>query len=337
MINVNDVRKSIVKRSSLTASVGTGTVYSGKFNRYARKRELNIIISATGDEKFMVRQVPLFDSADLDMLKSDASVNKYLHIGCITMSVEPLMHQRYLRDYGRNIRGYCMLVDSTFNKLEESIISAHQYDLQNGRADYVCFPNHCLSLTEANIQERLSVLIGFDRIDVRPGTELFNLCIGYIITGVNTLNPTGTKGITSFPINGATELDISNLLADGTTDFKQAYNKVDVIQSPSDDDIYLRSKGNFLSNVMGTTKTIKRRTMRLKIDKKTIKNEDDITSETYDKIVPHRRSFSADFDPKRIYSELRDKEVIDKCNKSLSFRMNPEPPARRMNSTMSRK
>ncbi|DBA36987.1 TPA_asm: P3 [Conopholis alphacytorhabdovirus 1] len=327
MINVNDVRKSLIKHNSLTAAIGTGVVYSGKFNRYARKRELNIIITATGDEKFMIRQVPLFDSADLDMLKADSEVNKYLHIGCITMSVEPLMHQRYLKDYGEGIRGYCMLVDSTFQRLEESIISAHEYNLSHGRADYVCFPNHCLSMTDRNIGDRLSVLVGFDHIDVKPGTELFNLCIGYIITGVDTLNPTGSKGITSFPINGSAELDVSSLLTDGITDFQQAYNKVDIVSNPSDDDIYLKSKGSFLSNILGSTKTIKRRTMRIERrglspltiqPKRNIRHDDEPSASSSS--TAHRKSFSADLDTLTLYNRLKDQIVASKVNRVSSFR-----------------
>nr|DBA37077.1 TPA_asm: P3 [Morinda alphacytorhabdovirus 1_Ile] len=265
MLNVNDVRRSVQKLGSLTASVSTGSVYNGSLNRYARKRELNIIVTASDNKGLMIRQVPLFDSMDLDLLRTDASTNKYLHIGCVTMSIEPLMHQRYLKDYGPNIRGYCMLVDASFRKLRESIISAYQYDLKNGRADYVSFPNHCLSLSDPHIQKRLSVLVGFDHIDAEPGVELFNLCIGYIITGVNTLNPTGSKGIVSFPISGAKEMDVSSLLENGKDDFQMAYNRAELVTNPSDDDIYIKSKGSFLSNIYGSTKTIKRRTMRVKM------------------------------------------------------------------------
>nr|DBA37070.1 TPA_asm: P3 [Morinda alphacytorhabdovirus 1_Mor] len=344
MLNVNDVRRSVQKLGSLTASVSTGSVYNGALNRYARKRELNIIVTASDNKRLMIRQVPLFDSMDLDLLRADANTNKYLHIGCVTMSIEPLMHQRYLKDYGPNIRGYCMLVDASFKKLEESIISAYQYDLRNGRADYVSFPNHCLSISDPHIQKRLSVLVGFDHIDVEPGAELFNLCIGYIITGVNTLNPTGSKGIVSFPISGAKEMDVSALLDNGNDDFHKAYNRAELVTNPSDDDIYIKSKGSFLSNIYGSTKTIKRRTMRVRMEHEleggkvgssqainqtlggtihaSIKKQPSISaadSDTPD--ISHRRSTSERISEEELYKILNSRAVLTRVG-SMPRRLN---------------
>nr|DBA37122.1 TPA_asm: P3 [Pogostemom alphacytorhabdovirus 1_Pog] len=336
MLNVNDVRKSVIKAGSLTASVGTGCVYSGQYNRYARKRELNIVVSASEAKALMIRQVPLFDKFDLDMLRADSDTNKYLHIGCVTMSIEPLMHNRFMQDYGPKIRGHCLLVDAAFKKLEESIIAAYNYNLKSGRADYVSFPNHCLSLSDPHIQKRLSVIVGFDNIDVDPGTELFNLCIGYIITGVNTLNPTGMKGIQSFPINGATELDVSELINKGDLGFEKSYNKAELITNPSDDDVYLKSKGSFLSNLMGTTKVIKRRTLRVREIPNTdrllslrnrnpkIRATDNSDSKNLghkgkkesgiDIKEPHRRSISGGIDEDSLYKILSEKAVIARVN-----------------------
>lgn len=264
MLSVNDVRKDLKKLGSLTAAVGTGTVYDRRYNRYARKRELNIIITSTGSPEFIIRQVPLFDKQDLDALRADSEINKYLHIGCITVSIEPLMHQKYIQDHGDKISGHCAIVDSTFRQLRESVISVHRYELHKGRADFVSYPNHCLSLTDPHIGRRLSVLIGINGIDVDPGVELFSLCIGYIITGVNTLHPTGIKGCSSLAITGTSEIEFSDIIPSGVTDLEKAYNDVDIISLPSDEDIYLKSKGKFLSNLLYGRRDIKRRTMRLK-------------------------------------------------------------------------
>ncbi|DBA37024.1 TPA_asm: P3 [Garlic alphacytorhabdovirus 1] len=264
MLNVNDVRKSILKQGSLTAAVGTGTIYSGDMNRYARKRELNIIITSVGSKDIIMRQVPLFDQPDLDLFRKESDNNKYLHIGCITVSIEPLIHHRFITNYGNLISGHCAIVDASFNKLDESIISLHKYELKKGRADFVSYPNHCLSVTDPHIGKRLSVMLGINGIDVEPGTELFSLCIGYIITGVNTLNPTGMVGTKNFAITGAASAELTDIVSEDVQNMEESYNNVNLITNPSDNDIYYRSRGNRISSFMGIKgRDIKRRTMRL--------------------------------------------------------------------------
>ncbi|DBA37038.1 TPA_asm: P3 [Hedera alphacytorhabdovirus 1] len=313
MLNVNDVRKDIKKLGSLTAAVGTGTVYDRNYNRYARKRELNIIITSTGNPEFLIRQVPLFDKQDLDALRSDSEANKYLHIGCITVSIEPLIHQKYIQNHGDKISGHCAIVDSTFRNLNESIISVHKYELQKGRADFVSYPNHCLSLTDPHIGRRLSVLIGINGVDVDPGVELFSLCIGYIITGVNTLHPTGIRGSSSLAITGTVEVDFSDILPTGVSDLESSYNDIDIISLPSDEDVYLKSKGNLLSNLIYGRRDIKRRTMRLgssKLKEHVGRN----SPPRHDYQVPRSLSIKSDIDHDHIYEIARNVQLQKKIN-----------------------
>ncbi|UJP29481.1 putative movement protein [Strawberry virus 2] len=318
MLNVNDVRKDISKFGSLTAAVGTNTVYDRKYTRYARKRELNIIITSTGNPEFLIRQVPLFDKQDLDALRSESEINKYLHIGCITVSIEPLMHQKFIRDHGNKIAGHCAILDSTFRNLSESIISLHAYELKKGRADFVSYPNHCLSLTDPHIGRRLSVLIGINGIDVDPGVELFSLCIGYIITGVNTLHPTDRKGSTSLAITGTSELDYSDILPTGLQSLEGSYNDVNIINLPSDEDVYLRSKGNFLSNLFYGQKMIKRRTMRLESPnlQQTCLETDDREEGESTMIIPKQAYVPLGSDD--VYAVARRVELQKKLNKIRS-------------------
>nr|DBA37203.1 TPA_asm: P3 [Tolmeia alphacytorhabdovirus 1] len=314
MLNVNDVRKDIQKFGSLTAAVGTGTVYEGKYNRYARKRELNIIITSTGNPEFLIRQVPLFDKQDLDALKADSETNKYLHIGCITVSIEPLIHQKFIKDHGKKISGYCAIIDSTFRDMEESLVSLHSYELQKGRADFVCYPNHCLSLTDQLIARRLSVLIGINGIDVDPGVELFSLCIGYIITGVNTLHPTSNKGIISLPITGTAEMDYSDISAKNIMQLEKSYGDLRLVASLSDEDIYLKSKGNFLSNLYYGRREIKRRTMRLTNGKE--EDDESVGSSRRSDFCPSESSSRAHIPvgADRIYEIARNVELQKKLN-----------------------
>lgn len=264
MINVNDVRKQIIKSGSLTSAVGTGYVYDGSYNKYARKRELNLRVSSSGDKNIMMRHVPIFDDEDLRALRSEANSNKYIHIGCLTISIEPLMHKRYMDLYGDKMRGICAVIDTTFADPAESIISAHRYELSKGRADFVSMPNHCLSLLDPNLKQRLSVMISLDGINVKKGNEMFNVCIGYIVTGVNTLNPTKAISMSNIPITGTSECEPGDLSEDMLEGIKGSNGNLLISHDPSDDDIYIKSKGSFLSNLSGKTKIIKRRTMRAK-------------------------------------------------------------------------
>ncbi|AYH53270.1 putative P3 protein [Trifolium pratense virus B] len=262
MLNVNQVRKHVLKTGSLTAAVGTGTVYSGVMGRYAKKRELNIIITSSGSNNVIIRQVPLFDQEDIDIFKSDVEKNKYIHIGCVTISIEPLMHQRYINTYGSAISGHCALVDSTFNKLDESVISIHKYDLSKGRSDYVSYPNHCLSLTDTHLQKRLSILLGIKGVNVEPGVELFSVCVGYIVSTVNSIHSGVMKGIHNVAIQGSEDATPDLLEGNNTEHLTNNYNNTEIISLPSDDDIYFKSKGGLLGSMIGGGRVIKRRTMR---------------------------------------------------------------------------
>ncbi|DBA37107.1 TPA_asm: P3 [Phyllostachys alphacytorhabdovirus 1] len=309
MLNVNDVRKQVLRCGSLTAAVGTGSVYDSRFNKYARKRELNLIVTSTGNQEFMIRQVPLFDNDDITQLREEADVNKYLHIGCVTISIEPLLHQRYIKQFGNKISGHCAIIDSTFRKLEESIISLHQYELNKRRADYVSYPNHCLSLSDPHLQKRMSILIGINGIDVEPGVELFSLCIGYIITGTNTLNPTKQLSQTSFAITGTSEVEFKDIFPETQMNLESSYNSVDTITLPSDQDIYFKSRGNALSRVLGSQKEIKRRTVRLKTPNPQGREhyENARSSVSIPVVVPYKP-----MSPDTIAETVKNKEIVKK-------------------------
>ncbi|UZP80988.1 movement protein [Alphacytorhabdovirus ribes] len=327
MLNVNEVRRDIKKLGSLTAAVSTGTVYDGKYNRYARKRELNIIITSTGHPDFLIRQVPLFDKQDLDILRADSEVNKYLHIGCITISIEPLLHQKFMKNHGDKISGYCAIVDSTFRNLSESIVSLHSYELHKGRADFVCYPNHCLSLTDPHLSRRLSVLIGISGIDVDPGVELFSLCIGYIITGVNTLHPTSGKGISSLAITGTSDMEYSEISPRGVQALEGSYNDVKIINLPSDEDVYLKSKGSLLSNLIHGRKDIKRRTMRL-VSSKTPEIDEETLSESSSRSRDPPELVRVPLGLDAVYEVAKNitlQKKLNEINRSKSMKSIPDP------------
>lgn len=247
-INVNDLRKTVEKNGSLASAIGTSSVYSGEYKTYARKRELNITITGKGNEEIMMGNLPLFDSSDLNDMRSDAATNKFIHIGMISVSVEPLLHQRYIDEYGDSIKGYCAIYDGSFQKMEEAVISLHQYHLRNGRADFVSFPNHCLSLTDPNISSRVSMMMGIDGISVKEGTELFNVCIGYLVTCTNTLNPTGSRGIKDIPVTGTQTATSMEVFGDkAATAFEMSFNARSVHLQVSDNDTYIKDKQGFLS------------------------------------------------------------------------------------------
>ncbi|DAF42286.1 TPA_asm: P3 [Asclepias syriaca virus 1] len=203
IISVNDAKAVIANNGSLTAAVNTSKIYEGKYRRVARKREVNVKVLANPDNNYMMRNFPLFDKADIQEMKSEELNSKYVHIGCISVSIEPLMHHRFLEKYGKNLSGVCAIIDTTFRDFDQSIISLHRFDLSSKRADFICQPNHCLSVTDGNLFRRVSVLLLFNHIDVDEGGELFNVCVGHITTCTNTLNPTeGANRDKNLTLNG---------------------------------------------------------------------------------------------------------------------------------------
>lgn len=288
----------MLKSGSLTSAVGTGTVYSGMLNKYAKKRELNIVVTSSGSNNVLIRQVPLFDQMDLDMMKKDKENNKYIHIGCVTISIEPLLHQRYISKFGTAISGHCALIDSTFRNLDESVISVHKYCLDKGRSDYVSYPNHCLSLSDPHIQKRLSVILGIRGVNVDPGVELFSVCIGYIVSAVNTLHPNGMKGMVNFPILGTEDASVDDLEGSDISEIESNYNNTSIISVPSEDDQYYKSKGGLWRGITGGGRVIKRRTMR--------------TGNKQNAPSLLARSTSSRIDEKRVLGVLKNREITEK-------------------------
>nr|DBA37149.1 TPA_asm: P3 [Pogostemom alphacytorhabdovirus 3_Pog] len=212
IVSVNDAKAIIAANGSLTSDIKSSQIYEGKCKKIARKREVNVKILANSDRFYLMRCFPLFDSSDLQEMRSEDINSKYLHIGCISISIEPLIHHRFLETYGKDIHGVCAIVDTTFRNLEHSIISLHKFSLGSKRADFICQPNHCLSLTDENLMKRISVLIMIDSIDVDPGNELFNICVGHITTCTNTLNPNGgqTKAV-NIALTGTSAADYAEV------------------------------------------------------------------------------------------------------------------------------
>ncbi|DBA37195.1 TPA_asm: P3 [Scutellaria alphacytorhabdovirus 1] len=250
IISVNDARAIVAANGSLTSDIKSSQIYDGKFKKIARKREVNVKILANSDRFYLMRCFPLFDSSDLQEMRSEDSTNKYLHIGCISISIEPLIHHRFLESYGKNINGVCAIVDTTFRNLEQSIISLHKFSLGSKRADFICQPNHCLSLTDENLMRRISVLIMIDSIDVDPGNELFNICVGHITTCTNTLNPSGniTQAV-NIALTGTSQVDYKEVGETLQEAFLESSRKGSLDLVPEGEDITTLKNRNFFARL----------------------------------------------------------------------------------------
>ncbi|QOQ52501.1 putative movement protein [Citrus yellow spot virus] len=255
LISVNDVRKSVLSLGSLTASVGRDSIYSRKIAVHARKSELNIAITASGSKEMIIRQVPIFDENDIKAFKSDSEANKYLHIGCCTVSIESTMHRRFIQKFGDNLGGYVALVDTTFKNLDEATIAMFSFKLSQGRADFVTYPNHYIPLTDVNLQKRFAVYIGIDGIEVEEGTELFNLCIGYIVTSANSMNVAKVNDNPSYEIMGTKLAELEDVFDNVKGVVESSFNRQELSVEPMGDDEFI--KGKF--KLFGKRNNVKRR------------------------------------------------------------------------------
>ncbi|QVU21445.1 movement protein [Actinidia cytorhabdovirus JS27] len=249
---VNDIQASVNQDGSLTAVIGSNTVYKGMLATSARKKEVNVKIIASDSNNLLLRSMPLFDEKDLIAMKNQSGSFKYVHIGCITVSIEPLVHLQFLNEYGKNIKGACIIFDTTFENFEESIISAHTFNLAGGRADFVCYPNHCLSASDINLSERISVLLCMDNIKVKKGNEMLTLCIGHITTGTNTLNPSTmleNKGLQNLSLTGTSSMKISEIDEDIKTTLEEASRNGALTIEPSGQDEVIRPYRGVLKRI----------------------------------------------------------------------------------------
>ncbi|DBA36994.1 TPA_asm: P3 [Cynara alphacytorhabdovirus 1] len=244
IISVNDARLAIEQNGSLTALIGSNTVYDQKHASYARKKEVNVKVVSSDNQDLLIRNMPLFDESDMKEMANQTGEFKYVHIGCITVSIEPLIHQRFLSTFGKSIKGVCVIFDSTFEVFEESIICAHKFDLSEGRADFICYPNHCLSANDNNLCERLSVLLCMDNIRVKKGNEMLTVCIGHVTSGTNTLNPGGHPSgpMKTVGVKGTSEVDLESMGDEVVSRLESARENglLDVV--PAGGDLYIRPK-----------------------------------------------------------------------------------------------
>nr|DAF42388.1 TPA_asm: P3 [Pelargonium radula virus 1] len=244
LVSVNDARIALESDGSLTALIGSSSVYDKKHASCARKKEVNVKVVSSDGGDLLMRNVPLFDEHDLKEMRNQSGDFKYIHIGCITVSIEPLIHQKFLAQFGKSVRGLCVIFDSTFEIFEESIICAHKFDLSEGRADFICYPNHCLSASDENLRDRLSVLLCMDNIRVRKGNEMLTLCIGHLTTGTNTMNPADTcvTGMKSIDVMGASEIGINEITPDISARLEAAKTNGMLYLEPAGGDQYIRPR-----------------------------------------------------------------------------------------------
>ncbi|DBA37233.1 TPA_asm: P3 [Wurfbainia alphacytorhabdovirus 1] len=250
IITANDARAIIASDGSIITNLNPSKIYDGKYRSVARKREVNVKIIANMDRYYMMRCFPLFDKHDISEMRMETDTNKYVHIGCISISIEPLIHQRFLDVYGKGITGICAVVDTSFLSLEQSIISLHKFSLSSRRADFICQPNHCLSLTDDNLLRRISVLIIIDNIQVQDGCELFNICVGHITTSTNTLHPgSKDKTMTTVALNGAESIrynDVKEKLEDA---FKETKSRGSLELEPEGEETIKMQKKNIFQRL----------------------------------------------------------------------------------------
>ncbi|DBA37114.1 TPA_asm: P3 [Pinellia alphacytorhabdovirus 1] len=246
MISVNDARIVADSTGSLTAAISTNKIYESKYRHMARKREVNVKVISRESNQYLMRHFPLLDKEDVAEMRGADNSYKYVHFGGITVSVEPLMHSLFLKNHGQKIMGICAIIDSMFNNFDESIISLHRFDLSQKRADFICMPDHCLSLTDEHLMKRISVLLIFDHLAVAPGCELFNICVGHVTTCSNTLNPTGGQSnrIRNLPVRGAEEVSYEQVSQELIKSLGNRSNDDDIcFMQDGEDTVILKPRG----------------------------------------------------------------------------------------------
>ncbi|DBA37210.1 TPA_asm: P3 [Triticum alphacytorhabdovirus 1] len=250
IISVNDARIIADSTGSLTAAVDTSHVYESKYRHMARKREVNVKVISGDSDNYLMRHFPLLDKTDIAEMRGTDQSHKYIHFGSITVSIEPLIHSLFLKNHGKKIMGICAIIDTMFKRFDESIISLHQFDLSQRRADFICMPDHCLSLTDENLLKRVSVLLIFDNLSVEPGCELFNICVGHVTTCTNTLNPTGEKNrIRNIPIRGVEEVNYEQVAGKLLTSLNEVQNGDPMCFMQDGDDSVIMKPRNILEKM----------------------------------------------------------------------------------------
>lgn len=214
---VHSLQRAHSSDGSIIASVGSRDLYDLRTVSCVRKDELNIKITACGDDHLIIRNLPLLDAQTLREFRHLARSQQYFHLGCCTVTLTPLFHHAFIRNYGKQLKGMIALVDTTFEDPLQGVIASFKFDLGQGRVDFISMPNHALSLTDPNLADRLSVVVMMDAMKVKTGNEMFNLAIGWAGVTSNTLNPSLRHTDEQYPIANAEELKFSDFPPEFTT------------------------------------------------------------------------------------------------------------------------
>lgn len=262
---VNSLQRVCRDDGSVISSIGSSDIYNLRTVAAVRKDELNIKITATGDDSLIIREVPMLDEQTIRELRAAAKTQQYFHFGCCAITLTPLFHRNFIRNFGKDLKGMIALVDPTFQNPLEGVIASFKFNLGQGRVDFLALPNHVLSLTDPNLARRVSIVIMMDAMRVTPGNEMFNLALGWAGVTSNTLNPALRHSDEYYPIANAEELQLDAF----PPEFQSALSRVvRNVQDPAPattlvpdcDDEYLHQRRLF-GLLRG--RTIKRRRMKL--------------------------------------------------------------------------
>ncbi|KAL5131473.1 polyprotein [Glycine soja] len=89
---------------------------------------------------------------------------KYLHIGCVQVTIKPLI------DMGIDAAVLMCLRDIRHNKFEDSLIGTVETSLEQGPIYFNCYPNKTVSLMDKNILDSLFLNIHFHGLDMKEGS-----------------------------------------------------------------------------------------------------------------------------------------------------------------------
>ncbi|KAG4968231.1 hypothetical protein JHK87_033882 [Glycine soja] len=91
-------------------------------------------------------------------------IYKYLHIGCVQVTIKPLI------DMGIDAAVLMCLRDIRHNKFEDSLIGTVETSLGQGPIYFNCYPNKTVSLMDKNILDSLFLNIHFHGLDMKEGS-----------------------------------------------------------------------------------------------------------------------------------------------------------------------
>nr|WCJ12505.1 MAG: movement protein [Physalis chlorosis virus] len=239
--------------------------------------------------------VPLFDHIEVREVCRSNPRYRFMHIGAISIRIFGLFKKN------ANVSGTCFVFDGRWKNPSQSLISTHEFDLNEGQSTIISHPNFSFDMSDSNVDKILNVVLLINNLDMLDDSRPLALVTGTMYRMFESYIPETLmrSDLTSVAINAA-PVDLMDFGIREGTDLNQAFAISSFTGAPS----IGRSSINYKRFLVGNGKLtklefdrrslrkLKENPVRSRFERTDIKEEEVVEEESLDQELdgrPNRR------------------------------------------------